>query len=53
MPHSARVNGFHDRFHILQLATKATDQVRRGEHKKLKANDDNRRAKTRYIWTRT
>jgi transposase len=40
----------HDRFHVMQLATKAVDQVRRGEHKKLKANDDNRLAKTRYIW---
>jgi len=40
----------HDRFHIMQLATKAVDQVRRAEHKKLKANDDNRLAKTRYVW---
>ena len=40
----------HDRFHIMQLATKAVDQVRRAEHKKLKANDDDRLAKTRYVW---
>jgi transposase len=43
----------HDRFHIMQLATKAVDKVRRGEHKKLKRNDDNRLAKTRYIWIKS
>jgi transposase len=32
----------HDRFHVMQLATKAVDKVRRGEHRRLKQDDDNR-----------
>jgi transposase len=40
----------HDRFHVVQLATKAVDKVRRGEHRKLMLDDDNRLAKTKYIW---
>jgi transposase len=43
----------HDRFHVMQLATKAVDQVRRGEHRQLKQEDDNRLAKTKYIWLRS
>jgi len=34
----------HDRFHVMQLATKAVDKVRRGEHRKLMQDDDNRLA---------
>jgi len=40
----------HDRFHVMQLATKAVDKVRRGEHRRLLLDDDNRLAKTKYIW---
>jgi transposase len=40
----------HDRFHVMQLATKAVDKVRRGEHRKLMLEDDNRLAKTKYLW---
>jgi len=40
----------HDHFHVMQLATKAVDKVRRGEHRKLMLDDDNRLAKTKYIW---
>jgi transposase len=40
----------HDRFHVMQLATRAVDRVRRGEHRELKADGDNRLAKTRYLW---
>jgi transposase len=40
----------HDRFHVMQLATKAVDKVRRGEHRKLMQDDDHRLAKTKYIW---
>jgi transposase len=40
----------HDRFHVMQLATKAVDAVRRGEHRELKADGDNRLAKTKYLW---
>lgn len=40
----------HDRFHVMQLVTKAVDSVRRGEHRSLMLEDDNRLAKTKYIW---
>lgn len=40
----------HDRFHVMQLATKAVDKVRRGEHRKLMLDGDNRLARTKYIW---
>jgi transposase len=41
----------HDRFHVMQLATKAVDKVRRGEHRKLVEDDDDHRlARTKYIW---
>ena len=43
----------HDRFHVMQLATKAVDKVRRGEHRQLKQDDDNRLAKTKYIWLKS
>ena len=43
----------HDRFHVMQLATKAVDKVRRGEHRQLKLEDDNRLAKTKYIWIKS
>jgi transposase len=40
----------HDRFHVMQHATKAVDKVRRGEHRLLKKENDHRLSKTRYIW---
>jgi transposase len=40
----------HDRFHVMQLATKAVDQVRRSENKQLVSEGDHRLAKTRYLW---
>jgi len=40
----------HDRFHVMQLATKAVDKVRRGEHRQLLQDGDHRLAKTKYIW---
>ena len=40
----------HDRFHVMQLATKAVDTVRRAEHRELTQANDNRLAKTKYIW---
>lgn len=40
----------HDRFHVMQHATKAVDKVRRGEHRRLKKENDHRLSKTRYIW---
>lgn len=43
----------HDRFHVMQLATKAVDQVRRGEHRQLKAEGDERLTHTRYLWLKS
>ena len=40
----------HDRFHVMQHATKAVDKVRRGEHRRLKKENDHRLSRTRYIW---
>lgn len=41
----------HDRFHVMQLATKAVDRVRRGEHRRLQLDGDDRLVGTKYIWT--
>lgn len=43
----------HDRFHVMQLATKAVDQIRRGEHRELKKNGDDRLSKTKYVWLKS
>ncbi|WP_436717197.1 ISL3 family transposase [Roseiconus lacunae] len=43
----------HDRFHVMQLATKAVDKVRRGEHKKLKSEGDDRLTHSRYLWLKS
>ena len=43
----------HDRFHVMQLATKAVDRVRRGEHKKLKSEGDDRLTHSRYLWLKS
>lgn len=43
----------HDRFHVMQLATTAVDQVRRGEHRELKQNGDDRLTKTKYVWLKS
>lgn len=40
----------HDRFHIMKLVTEAVDKVRRGEHRELKAQGDDRLTGTRYLW---
>ncbi len=40
----------HDRFHIMQMATAAVDKVRRGEHRELLKNDDDRLTSTKYFW---
>lgn len=40
----------HDRFHIMQMATTAVDKVRRGEHRELLKNDDDRLTSTKYVW---
>ncbi len=43
----------HDRFHVMQLATKAVDKVRRGEHRQLQRDGDHRLAKTKYLWIKS
>ena len=40
----------HDRFHIMKLANEAVDKVRRGEHRQLKAQGDDRLTGTRFLW---
>lgn len=40
----------HDRFHVMQLATRAVDKVRRGEHRRLTREGDHRLARTKYLW---
>ncbi|WP_237607457.1 transposase [Roseimaritima sediminicola] len=39
----------HDRFHVMKLASEAVDKVRRSEHRKLKADGDDRLARSRYL----
>lgn len=46
----APVKIVHDRFHVMQLATKAVDAVRRSEHRDLQARGDQRLVKTKYVW---
>lgn len=41
-----------DKFHIAQHLTEAVDQVRRKEHKRLKADGDQRLKGTRFKWLR-
>lgn len=43
----------HDRFHVMQLATKAVDKVRQGEHRQLVQEGDQRLAKTKYVWLKS
>jgi transposase len=43
----------HDRFHVMQLATKAVDQVRRGEHKRFRSEGDDRLTNSRYLWLKS
>ena len=40
----------HDRFHIMQMATKAVDKVRRTEHRELLKEGDDRLRQTKYVW---
>lgn len=39
-----------DRFHVAQHLSRAVDQVRRGEHKALRAAGDDSLTRTRYLW---
>jgi transposase len=41
-----------DKFHIAKHLSEAADEVRRREHKQLKASGDDRLAGTRYDWLR-
>ena len=46
----APVKIVHDRFHVMQLAIKAVDAIRRSEHRVLLAEGDRRLSKTKYVW---
>ncbi len=39
-----------DRFHVMQHVTKAVDQVRKQENRRLVERDDDRLKKTKYLW---
>jgi len=39
-----------DRFHVMQQLHQAVDQVRRAEHRELRAQGDTRLTGTRYLW---
>ena len=43
----------HDRFHVMQHATKAVDKTRRQEHKRLQEESDQRLSKTKYLWLKS
>ena len=43
----------HDRFHVMQLASKAVDAVRRQEHRRLKREGDDSLKGTKYVWLRS
>ena len=40
----------HDRFHVMKLANEAVDKIRRGEHRQLQLDDDQRLKGTKYLW---
>lgn len=40
----------HDKFHISGMLTEAVDKVRRGEHRQLKAEGDERLTGSKYLW---
>lgn len=40
----------HDKFHIMKMANDAVDKVRRGEHKRLLKEVDDRLTGSRYFW---
>ncbi len=40
----------HDRFHIMKMATKAVNKVRRGEHRRLVELGDHRLPGTKHLW---
>jgi transposase len=40
----------HDKFHIMKMANEAVDKVRRGEHKRLLKDGDDRLTGSKYFW---
>jgi transposase len=40
----------HDKFHIMKMANEAVDKVRRGEHKRLLRDGDDRLKGSKYVW---
>lgn len=43
----------HDKFHIVAHLSDAVDSVRKSEHAKLVKNNDNRLAKTKFLWLKS
>jgi transposase len=43
----------HDRFHVMQMANKAVDKVRKQEHRSLLEKGDKRLSGTKYVWLRS
>ena len=43
----------HDRFHVMQHATKAVDTTRKQEHKRLSEAGDDRLSKTKFLWLKS
>jgi transposase len=43
----------HDRFHVMQLANKAVDKIRKQEHRELLKDGDKRLSGTKYAWLRS
>jgi transposase len=48
--HAPQAKIVHDRFHITKHLNEAIDQVRRAEHKALKAEGDERLTGSRFLW---
>lgn len=48
--HAPQADIVHDNFHVAKHLNEAVDQVRRAEHKRLKAQGDDRLTGTRQLW---
>lgn len=48
--HAPQADIVHDKFHVAKHLTEAVDKVRRQEHKRLKAQGDDRLTGTRQLW---
>lgn len=51
--HAPQAAVVHDKFHVSKHLNAAVDRVRRQEHKRLKADGDDRLTGTRFLWLHT